>query len=141
MKKRSDRASTRSRRSAVRPILLVESHPIAREALRVLLESLGYHVVTAAEGDEALRVLRSGIDPCLILLDITLPRRAAYRLRRDLLNDPTLSAIPFVVFSTLYDPRIAAAQLQAQAYFHAPFDVEDLLTVIAGHCRREEAAA
>ncbi len=67
-------------------VLLVEDHPDARDALRLLLELRGYSVATAADGAEALRLLRDGVRPCVILLDWMMPnldvQRSASRSAR-----------------------------------------------------------
>lgn len=110
-----------------------------RDALSRLLEMKGYNVETAADGHRALGMLRGGVQPCLILLDIDMARRAAYRFRKQLLKDPQLAAIRLVVYSGIYEPSIAAAQLRATAYIKTPFDVDQLLQVIETYCQRRAA--
>jgi CheY-like chemotaxis protein len=121
------------------PVLLVEDHAVVLDALRRVLKTEGYNVETAADGHRALGMLRGGVQPCLILLDIDMARQAAYRFRKQLLKDPELAAIPLVAYSGLYEPRIVAAQLRAAAYIKAPFDVNQLLRVIETYCQRRAA--
>jgi CheY-like chemotaxis protein len=120
-------------------VLVVEDHAVVRDALSRLLEMKGYNVETAADGHRALGMLRGGVQPCLILLDIDMARRAAYRFRKQLLKDPQLAAIRLVVYSGIYEPSIAAAQLRATAYIKTPFDVDQLLQVIETYCQRRAA--
>jgi CheY-like chemotaxis protein len=54
-------------------ILLVEDEPGVRDAVRRQLEHLGYEVLTANNGDEGLRLLKSGGDVNLLLTDAVLP--------------------------------------------------------------------
>ncbi len=136
---RNTQSPGRGGQRQVGAVLLVEDHAVARHTLRRLLEMRGYRVEAAADRREALDMLRQGVEPCLILLDIGMARQAAYRLRRELLRDDRWATIPLVAYSGLYDPRIAAAQLRAAAYIKAPFDVNELLQVVDTHCDREAA--
>ncbi|MFN8096543.1 MAG: PAS domain-containing protein, partial [Vicinamibacteria bacterium] len=55
-------------------VLVVDDEPVVREVARQMLECLGFSVLTAADGAEALDVFRShGADVRLVLLDLTMP--------------------------------------------------------------------
>ena len=54
-------------------ILLAEDHESIREMARQTLESLGYHVLSAADGEEALR-LAEHARPALAILDVIMPK-------------------------------------------------------------------
>jgi CheY-like chemotaxis protein len=56
-----------------RTLLVVEDNDVSREGLAVVLRRAGYHVVPAANGEEALRLLKAGPPPDLILLDMLMP--------------------------------------------------------------------
>jgi CheY-like chemotaxis protein len=64
-----------------RCILVVEDNADAREALRVLLELEGHAVEAAAEGQQALEVVRAK-DPDIALVDIGLPGIDGYEVAR-----------------------------------------------------------
>jgi CheY-like chemotaxis protein len=115
-------------------VLVVEDLSAPRDALTALLGLKGYQVATATDGEEALGMLRSGLEPCLILLDLVMPRKNGYQFRAEQLQDQRLAAIPVVVYSGYYDPRIAASQLKAAAYFQTPFDVHALLQIVETYC-------
>src|SRR5512141_95703 len=55
-------------------ILIVDDDPDIREALRDYIERLGYEVVVAADGAEALLCLKYGPVPALMLIDLNMPR-------------------------------------------------------------------
>jgi len=120
--------------SAQLPILLVENSAEVRRAMVDWLRLMGYAVVTAISGTDALAKLHTGSRPCLILLDLQLPQMNSFEFRAAQLQDPRIANVPLVVYSSLYDPRIAAQRLQATAYFYAPFDMAALLKVIDTHC-------
>ena len=66
-------------------ILLVDDEPLVRKALRRLLQSLGYQVDEASDGDEALARLRAGPgDFALVLTDQSMPRLSGAELARAL---------------------------------------------------------
>src|ERR1043166_6195918 len=111
---------------SARPVLIVEDDHDIREVMKVLLESEGHQVVTAANGEEALLVLRTGINPCLILLDLMMPKMDGFQFRRDQLRDAALSRIPVAVYSGHYDPTEYAPFLRAAAYLHKPLDTDTL---------------
>jgi len=55
-------------------ILVVDDDPGVREAVQSLLLEEGFAVVTACDGQEALERLETMSPPCLILLDLRMPR-------------------------------------------------------------------
>jgi CheY-like chemotaxis protein len=54
-------------------ILLVEDNDLVREQAAIRLERLGYHVIFAANGVEAIEILRSTPDIQLLFTDIVMP--------------------------------------------------------------------
>ena len=61
-------------RSQDGPVLVVDDDLDIREALAQILEDRGFEVITAANGQEALALLRSlKVCPALILLDLMMP--------------------------------------------------------------------
>ena len=55
-------------------VLVVEDEADLRELLGRWLETKGYEVMEAADGEEAIALLEAGADPDVILLDLTMPR-------------------------------------------------------------------
>lgn len=81
-------------------VLVVEDDRISREALKELLELEGYDVREAANGQEALDVLKgSPTPPCTILLDIMMPIMDGLEFRDRQLKDPAIASVPVVVMS------------------------------------------
>ena len=109
-------------------VLLVEDEELIRGAMRMVLEWEGYRVTCAGNGREALRLLRSGERPSLILLDLMLPVLDGWRFRREQKRDPNLAPIPVVVVS---GSGLASA-VQAEGRLQKPFQPEQLLDAIRG---------
>jgi CheY-like chemotaxis protein len=77
-------------------ILVVDDEPNVRLYLRAILEDAGFKVVTASDGEEALKIIRQ-IRPDFISLDLVMPRKSGHKLLYELRKDPGLSKIPVLV--------------------------------------------
>src|SRR2546426_11644409 len=77
------------------PVLVIEDNTEVRQALVALLEAEGYGVVEAVDGVAALRLLRAGEGrPCLIVLDLMVPRMSGWGFRMEQSSDHRVAAIP-----------------------------------------------
>lgn len=81
-------------------ILLVEDSKFLRLANERILAKAGYGVVTASDGEEALRAITNSV-PDLILLDMLLPRLGGPELLRALRKNPDVADVPIIVLSSL----------------------------------------
>jgi two-component system phosphate regulon response regulator PhoB len=84
----------------VKLILLVEDSKFLRMANSRALAKAGFRVVTANDGEEALRVATDGT-PDLILLDMLLPKMGGVEVLRALRKNPRTTATPIVVMTGL----------------------------------------
>ena len=84
--------------SEARPVLIVEDHRSIREGLQALLTAKGFPVVTAATGEEALRLLES-CHPSVLLLDMMLPGISGEEVLTTLRRDTRFVALPVVAVS------------------------------------------
>lgn len=72
---------TGGRRDPTRYVLLIEDDVAVREAIAELLLDVGYPVVTASNGGEALELMVLHGPPALILLDLIMPVMAGFLLK------------------------------------------------------------
>ena len=123
-------------------ILVVEDQPAMQRNIRMGLEMSGYTVVAAADGIEALAVLNAQpVD--LILADVAMPRMNGYQLYEQLRRNPRWALMPFIFVSARgldSDVRYGKA-LGADDYLVKPFQLEDLLAIVAGRLRRARELA
>src|SRR5574337_446506 len=119
-----------------RPILIVEDDADVRESMRLLLELEGFAAETACDGQEALDKLRCGMNPCLILLDLMMPRMDGFQFVNEKRQDPTISSIPVLVYSGHYDATANAAKLGAEGYVQKPVEPGAFLRLIRLTCAR-----
>ena len=85
----------RRREAARRRVLVVDDSPLTRELLVQLLESVGYLVVQAGDGAEALdRLGREAVD--IVVSDLEMPNVDGLELTRRLKSHPTLRSLPVV---------------------------------------------
>jgi CheY-like chemotaxis protein len=81
-------------------ILLVEDSKFFRKTNELALSRAGYHVSTAADGEEALRVANNTL-PDIILLDMLLPKLSGPEVLKALKQNPATMDIPVIVLSSL----------------------------------------
>jgi CheY-like chemotaxis protein len=115
-----------------RRILLVEDDHFLRKAAQTSLKRHGYHVVTASDGEEALRLVRTE-KPELILLDLIMPKVQGFEVLRALKADAETAAIPVIVLSNLGQDHDHDATLAAGAIAHlvkANISLEELVATV-----------
>src|SRR3954462_10802972 len=89
-------------------VLIVEDDSDTREMLATWLATEGFHAVGAQDGLEALHLLRTVRHraphaPCLVLLDLKMPRLGGNEFRRAQLGDPTVANVPVALMSGAAD--------------------------------------
>jgi CheY-like chemotaxis protein len=77
-------------------ILVVDDEPNVRDYLKMILVDAGFGVVTAGDGDEALKRIRES-RPDFISLDLIMPRKSGHKLLFELKRDRDLSRIPVLI--------------------------------------------
>jgi signal transduction histidine kinase len=121
-------------------ILVVEDHNAMARAIRGILESEGYTVLTAADGIEALQVMEES-RPDLILADIMMPRMDGYALFEAVRACPEWIPIPFVFLTAKSEreDKLRGKKLGAEDYITKPFDAEELIVSVRSRLGRARA--
>jgi two-component system alkaline phosphatase synthesis response regulator PhoP len=85
------------------PVLIVEDDRFLRRACEASLKRRGFDVLTAADGEEALRIVRAEA-PVLVLLDMLMPKVSGLDVLRALRADPATREVRVLVLSNSSRP-------------------------------------
>ncbi len=111
-------------------ILLVEDHSHLRAAGQSILQELGYRVVTASNGREALAVFQANPTIALVITDLVMPEMGGEELMHELKK---LAPACQVLAITGYTMQVGVRALKEAGFFdvvHKPFDTDTLAQVI-----------
>lgn len=117
-------------------VLIAEDEPHIVLSLEFLLARAGYETVVAADGDEALDLVRR-LRPDLVLLDVMMPRRNGYAVCQAIKEDPSLRAIPVIMLSAKgQEVEVQKGlALGASAYVTKPFGNAEVLEAVRAALR------
>jgi two-component system KDP operon response regulator KdpE len=115
-------------------VLIVDDEPAIRRFLRTSLVAQGFLVTEAADGEEALKLMRTGATDVLVL-DLGLPQLDGFEVIRRLRAGG--STLPIIVLSSRTDERgkVDALDLGADDYVTKPFGIDELLARIRAALR------
>ncbi|MGD0536086.1 MAG: response regulator [Verrucomicrobiota bacterium] len=118
-------------------ILVVDDEPDAVELVEFNLRGAGFDVITAGNGDEALKKART-FAPDLILLDLMLPEVDGLEVCKILRRDPATSAVPIIMLTAKAAEldRVLGLELGADDYVTKPFSPRELVLRVKNLLRR-----
>jgi len=117
--------------AAHREVLIVDDDADVRRCLVELLSRAGIRACHAFDGQDALDQVRSGAPPCVMVVDLDMPRLAGADLVAALQADPGRAAIPVVSMTAGRAPL----PFCPRAHLAKPFVFGDLLEVLFRECR------
>ncbi len=108
-------------------LLVVEDEEFTSDLLRRYFEIVGYEVVRALNGKDAVD-LAAALQPDVIILDIMLPDMDGYEICRKLRLDERTNRIPILFLTQKHErrDRLDGLSLGADDYITKPFDIEEL---------------
>jgi hypothetical protein len=115
-------------------VLVIDDDGAVRDLMSRFLGKEGFRVMTAAGGEEGLRLARE-LQPDVITLDVLMPGMDGWSVLAALKADASLADIP-VVMLTMLDDRNLGYALGAADYLTKPIDREQLVAVL-GRRRRD----
>ena len=112
-------------------VLVIDDEPDVLLLCRVNLEHAGHQVVTAVDGEEAIR-LASQDRPDVVVLDLMLPQRDGFGVLRDLRALTSMADVPVVVLTARarWEDRVRGWQAGVAYYFTKPFAPASLAEAI-----------
>ena len=104
-------------------ILIVDDEPLNVDYLEQELEDLNYETISAANGQEALEMVRASA-PDLILLDIMMPIMDGFSVLEQLKANPATRDIPVIIISANNDLQsvVRGIKMGAEDYLPKPFE-------------------
>jgi len=121
----------KSRPGGAQTILVADDDPQILSLISRQLGRLGYRVIEAADGAEALASVRAH-KPDLILLDVLMPHLSGWEVARAVRGDPELKDTLIVVLTAIgHTVSEATSPLFADAHLDKPFEFADLERTIA----------
>ena len=120
-------------------ILVVDDDPSITKVVRAYLEQAGYEVLTAADGEQTLRLVRQE-RPELVVLDVMLPNRDGWEITRRIRADPTTAATPIILLTARVDDvdKILGLELGADDYITKPFNAREVVARVRALLRRSQ---
>jgi len=127
---------------ARKKILIVDDDPVNLDFFQLMLSKLGFEVLEAHDGLDALERLND-FNPDIILLDNIMPNMSGWELTKTLKDDGRYRNIPIIMFSALDDVRdkVAGFELGVDDYITKPFNFSEVLARIKVILRTRELFA
>lgn len=117
-------------------ILVADDETSIRRILETRLSMIGYKVISASNGEEALNIFRTEY-PHLIILDVMMPKLDGYGVCQEIRKE---SDVPIIMLTALGDvsDRITGLELGADDYVIKPFSPKELEARIRSVLRRSD---
>ncbi len=110
-------------------ILIVDDEEDIREFVSQFLGEEGCEVISVADGQVALNLIKDGYRPDLILLDMRMPKMDGSTFARHYRQlPPPLASI--VLMTAAADIGSAVIQVKPDGYLSKPFELDDLLALV-----------
>lgn len=112
-------------------ILAVDDMPLHLDYLQEELTHLGHEVVTAGDGQEALRAI-SEQEPDIVLLDLSMPGMDGLQVLQVLRKEEAYASLPVIMLTARkeYEDRIAGLDAGADDYITKPFHIGEVASRI-----------
>jgi CheY-like chemotaxis protein len=122
-------------------VLVVEDHEDTQTCVAEQLADYGFEVVTASDGESAMRLIRER-RPALVYLDMNLPNLSGYDVCEQIRTDPSLQDIPVVMTSaqTSISVRASCIEAGADAFVPKPFQLDRFAEMIGRMVARSAEA-
>jgi CheY-like chemotaxis protein len=107
-------------------VVIVDDDEAVRAAIADVLDDSGFFTMIAADGHEAMRVLRAAPRPCVALVDLVMPRVDGWSLIAAIRSDPSLGHVPIICATAGRDD----APLGTHTILRKPFDASELVGAV-----------
>lgn len=111
-------------------ILVVEDDRDIRESMVELLEYENFEVISATNGKAGIDLLRSGVKPDLILLDLMMPVMDGFQFRVEQIKSPELSQIPVIIMTADGHMESKGELVGTVSIIRKPLNIDSTISVI-----------
>ena len=119
--------------STMRNILIADDNNEIREIVKVLLESEGYNVLEAVDGEDAISKVDENID--LIILDVVMPKKTGFKACVEI-REKTSAPILFLTAKSQDSDKYMAFSAGSDDYLSKPFSYTELVSRVKALLRR-----
>ena len=112
-------------------ILIVEDDISIRQMMKHILELEGYQVSLAGDGEEGIEALKQVNSPCVVILDMMMPKTNGWWFLDQQRNHPELKKIPVVICSAYEE---SAKSVKPAGFVPKPIHVDSLLGAVKTFC-------
>lgn len=113
----------------MKTVLIADDDSTIRKVVRATLEDGEMEILEAADGEDALRLVRER-HPDLVLLDVMMPKLSGFEVCDEIKADPSTSDVSVIILTVLAGARDRERGANADAYFAKPFSPVALLEKI-----------
>jgi two-component system response regulator ResD len=118
-------------------VLVIDDYDGLREAFAAALTVVGFDVITASSGREALDILGDGFRPCVVLLDVCMPEMDGWMVWDRMQAHTQWSQTPVVMLSARSVDRDRVRRVGIREFLSKPVEHERLVDTIERHCERQ----
>ncbi|MCD6425947.1 MAG: response regulator transcription factor [Anaerolineales bacterium] len=119
-----------------RILIVDDDHDIVR-LVRSYLEKAGYEILTAYDGESALRIIKAE-KPQLLILDLMLPDKDGWDVAKIVRADEKIAATPIIMLTARVEDndKIVGLEIGADDYITKPFNPREVVARVRALLRR-----
>jgi len=110
-------------------ILVVDDEKAICDLIKAILESEGFQIFTAANGEEGLKVLKSLI-PDLIILDMNMPKMSGIEFYSKIAKSDATPAIPVLILTGRGNMKAMFEGLNVDGFLAKPFNASEFIITV-----------
>jgi len=122
-------------------ILLIEDDEHLVKVLKLFFTNSNFSITSAANGVQALEILKNSSLPNIIICDIMMPKMDGYQFRRTVLKKEDLKMIPFIFLTAKgrTPEKITGLEMGVDDYVTKPFEIDELLARVNAILKRHKS--
>lgn len=113
-------------------ILVAEDHDDLRRMLVALLARAGLNADSVADGEAAMHAMHL-VPPQLVILDLLLPKKTGWEVRREMLKHSRLRRVPVIIATGIHHRDLKVDEMKVAQVMPKPLNGEDLIGAVRRH--------